>query len=328
MTKNLLPLITLLFCFSANAEWLTLSMTNVPELRVLNGEVEAINKATVSSQTSGRVSQIHFDVDDFVTKSSIIVEFTNTQQKAALKQAKANAEAFKISYQQAVIDFERTKEIYEKKLVAKSELDKVISNRDSLKAQLKAAEASVEQAVKLLEYTQIVAPYDGIVTKRYVENGETVNPGTPIMEGLSLSDLRVTTNIPETIISQIKSKTEATILLKGEEIASEKITIFPYADNRTHTFKARINFKSDQHTLFPGMTVKVAFKVGDYQTILVPQSVIIHRGELSLVQVKNNNTSLLRHVKLGRTHGDMIEVLSGLSVDEEVKMSPLNQASN
>jgi len=325
MQKTASRLILLLFLFSptAIAQWMVITPQIVDQYRILNGEVEAINKATVSSQTAGRVEHFHFDVDDFVEKGATIVEFTNIEQKASLKQAVANAEASKIAYEQAVTDYNRIKEIYQRKLVAKSELDKALSNRDSLKAKSSAANAAVVNAQKQLEYTTIVAPYDGIVTKRFVEQGEVVSPGTPIMEGLSLTELRVVTYIPETIIDNIKSNPEAKILLQGKELNALDVTIFPYADIKTHTFKTRINFKPDDQTVFPGMTVKVAFKIRDYQSILVPLSSILNRSELTLVYVKQGKNKLLRHVKLGRTRGDNIEVVSGLNLNEEVLINPL-----
>jgi len=325
MIKTKFSLILILFIFSsaAQAQWMKITPQSVPEYRILNGEVEAINKATVSSQTAGRVEHFHFDVDDFVEKGATIVEFTNTEQKASLKQAVANAEASQINYQQAITDYNRIQELYQKKLVSKSELDKAVSNRDSLKARSSAANAVVINAEKQLEYTTIVAPYDGIVTKRFVEQGEVVSPGTPIMEGLSLSELRVVTNIPETIIDSVKLKPEAKILVEGKELNALDVTIFPYADKKTHTFKTRINFNTDDQTVFPGMTVKVAFKIRDYQTILVPLSAVINRSELTLVYVKHKDNRLLRHVKLGRTRGDNIEIISGLNFNEEVLINPL-----
>jgi len=326
MKKSASRLMLLLFLFTspAIAQWMVITPQSVDQYRILNGEVEAINKATVSSQTTGTVERFYFDVDDFVEKGATIVEFTNIEQKANLKQAIAQAEASKIAYQQAITDYNRIKEVYQRKLVAKSELDRATSNRDSLKAKTSAANAAVVNAEKQLEYTVIVAPYDGIVTQRFVEQGEIVKPGTPIMEGLSLSKLRVVTNIPESIIASVKSNPEAKILVQNKEIIANNITIFPYADSKTRTFKTRIDFNADEEVVFPGMTVKVAFKIGDYQSLMVPLSSIVTRSELNLLYVKQGQNKILRHVKLGRTRGENVEIISGLNVNEEVLINPLN----
>lgn len=307
------------------AQWYTTSNEKVDSYRYLNGEVEAVNKSTVSAQTAGRVAKINYDVDDFVAQGSILVEFTNDEQSATAQQAKANASAAKIAYKQAQVDYIRIKDIFAKKLIAQSKLDQALSNRDALKAKSTAAQSAVIRANKQLEYTVIRAPYDGIVTNRYIEPGEVVNPGSPIMEGLSLKQLRVITYIPEKIINKVKTNPQAIILSNGREIQSEKITIFPYADKVTHTFKARINIDTDKTGLFPGMTVKVAFKTGDEEKILVPYSALITRGELILVYVQHNDGKLLRHVKTGSRYGDKISILSGIQVGEEILINPLSE---
>jgi len=327
--KKVITIIFLILIQSATyAQWHVTKLEKVNIYRQLNGEVEAVNKATVSAQTAGRVAKLNYDVDDFVAKGSILVELTNTEQKAQLEQATANAQAAKIGHEQAQTDYIRMKDIYAKKLIAKSELDQSLSNRNALKAKSSAAQATVISAKKQLEYTIIRAPYDGIVTNRYVELGETVNPGTAIMEGLSLGQLRVVTNIPEKIINKVKSNPQAIVINDGREIQTQAITIFPYADKMTRTFKTRLELDTSQSQqfsqLFPGMTVKVAFKVAEAQRLLIPTTALITRSELTMVYVKHNDGKILRHVKTGITHGERIEVISGLISNEEVLIHPLS----
>lgn len=325
--KKYTLLILLIIQTSANAQWYQTKIEQTDSYRQLNGEVEAVNKATVSAQTAGRVEKLHYDVDDFVAKGSVIVEFTNTEQKARLNQALSNAKATKIAFEQAVVDFERIKDIFAKKLVAKSQLDQALSNKNALEARYKAAQSAVISAQKQNEYTIIRAPYDGIVTKRFVEQGEVVNPGTPIMEGLSLNKLRVVTYIPEKIINQVKANPTAKVIINNKEFITKNITIFPYADRETRTFKTRIDLDTGDTSLFPGMTVKVAFKIGEKLNIVIPHNAVIHRSELTMVYVKSSKDKLLRHIKLGTSYGDYIEVVSGLSADEEILLNPLADKS-
>ena len=328
--KKVITIISLVLIQSVTyAQWHVTKLEKVNIYRQLNGEVEAVNKATVSAQTTGRVTKLNYDVDDFVAKGSIVVEITNTEQKAQLEQVSANAQAAKIAYEQAQTDYVRIKDIYAKKLIAKSELDRSLSNRNALKAKSSAAQAAVISSQKQLEYTIIRAPYDGIVIHRYVELGETVNPGTAIMEGLSLDQLRVVTNIPEKIINKVKSNPQAIIINDGNEIQTQAITIFPYADKLTRTFKARLELETSQtqqfSPLFPGMTVKVAFKVAETQRLLIPATALIIRSELTMVYIKHGNSKILRHVKTGVIHGENIEIIAGLNINEQVFIHPLSE---
>ncbi len=323
--KTITLLILTLVQTTTFAQWYQTKIETIDSFRQLNGEVEAVNKATVSSQTAGRVEKLHYDVDDFVAKGSILVEFTNTEQKAALNQALSNAKAAKIAFEQALTDYERIKDIYAKKLVAKSQLDQALSNKNALEARYKAAQSAVVSAKKQQEYTVIRAPYDGIVTKRFVEQGEVVSPGTPIMEGLSLNKLRVVTYIPEKIINQAKTNPQAKVIINGKQFNPKSITVFPYADRLSRTFKTRIDLETGETSLFPGMTVKVALKVGEKNTIIIPHNAVIHRSELTMVYVKSGNNKILRHIKLGSSYGDNIEVISGLSANEEILLNPLSE---
>ena len=323
--KTLLLLILIIIQTTVNAQWYQTKLETIDSFRQLNGEVEAVNKATVSAQTAGRVEKLFYDVDDFVAKGSIIVEFTNTEQKARLNQTLSNAKAAKIAFEQALTDYKRVKDIFAKKLVAKSQLDQALSNKNALEARYKAAKSAVISAEKQQEYTTIRAPYDGIVTKRFVEQGEVVNPGTPIMEGLSLNKLRVVTYIPEKIIDKVKANPTAKILINNKQYETKNITIFPYADRMTRTFKTRIDLDTGDTPLFPGMTVKVAFKVGEKQSIIIPHNAVIHRSELTMVYVKSGDNKLLRHIKLGTSYGDNIEIIAGLSADEDILLNPLSE---
>ncbi|MCF6288300.1 MAG: efflux RND transporter periplasmic adaptor subunit [Proteobacteria bacterium] len=325
MTNIYKLIILLLISNPVYCQWFTANFSEKNNYRWFNGEVEAVNKATVSAQTTGRVAKINYDVDDFVAQDSILVALTNTEQTAHLQQAKANAKAARIAFDQAQTDYLRVQDIFAKKLLAKSKLDEAQSQRDTLKAQLAAANSAVVSANKQFEYTIIRAPYDGIVTNRYVELGETVNIGTPIMEGLSLKQLRIITYIPEKIINQVNSNSHTKILNNGKEISAQNIVIFPYADKVTRTFKTRIDVNADEFNLFPGMTVKVAFKIGSKKLLMIPYSAIINRGELTLVYVKYGEDKILRHVKTGRKYADEISIIAGLSAGEDVLTNPLSE---
>ena len=306
-----------------NPQWVEAREEHIPLKRIINGEVEAVNKATISAQTSGRVSAIHYDVDDFVPKGAIVVELTNTEQKAALRQAEANLEAVQAQFKQAEADYRRIKDLYAKKLVSKSDLDKATSRYNALKAQMEAAKAAVERARKQFEYTVIRAPYDGIVTNRFVEVGETVHPGKPIMSGVSLDKLRVVTHIPESIILQVKKTMKAEVILPtGGRVPAKQITIFPYADPATRTFKTRIDIEVQNAELYPGMTTKVVFELGTKKAVVIPAKAIMRRSELSLIFVKNGEDILLRQVREGDRLGGRVEIISGLKPGELVALDP------
>jgi len=296
---------------------------------VFDGVVEAVNESTVSAQTAGRVEQLNYDVDDFVEEGAVLVRLRDKQQRARYEQAKASLQEARARFQEAQDEFKRIKRIYEKDLVSESEMDKARSQLDAARARLEKAKAALAEAEEQLEYTRVRAPYSGIVTKRHVEVGESVNVGQPLMTGISLEDLRVNVNVPQRLINAVRDQEQARIIYhRGEaDVTAESLTFFPYADAKTHTFKVRVNLPKGVEGLFPGMYVKVAMVTGMKQQLVVPVRAVAYRSEVTGVYVVDDKGNVnLRQIRVGRRTEGMMEVLAGLEPGERVALEPVRAA--
>lgn len=293
--------------------------------QVWDGVVEAVNQATMSAQTAGRVVELPYDVNDYVPAGAVIVRFTDVEQKSAQRQAQARIASAQAAYDEAQASYRRIAEIYARKLVAKADLDQALARRDSALAALQAARASLREVGQQLDYTVVRAPYSGIVTRRYVQVGEAVQPGQPLIAGVSLQNLRVTVQVPQSAVEAIRRFQQAQVLLGADgarRVAAKKVVVFPYADPQTHTFSVRLELDGADTGLYPGMTVKVAFAVGEAPRMLVPASALVHRGEVTGVYVVGDAGVDLRQVRTGNRFGDDIEVLAGLDDGERVAADP------
>lgn len=296
----------------------------------IDGVVEAINKATVSAQTSGTIEKMLVDVDDFVEKGTVIVQLKDVSQKAQLKKAQAGEQEAISNLSKAQDEFDRIEDIYAKKVVSKSQMDEATHALSAAKARLDSARASLEEAREQLSYTRVKAPYSGIVTERHVEVGETVQTGAKIMTGVSLDKLRVNVDVPQKLINKIRVFGKAFVYteagLGGDQVqvAVDKITIFPIADRASNTFKVRLDLPEGIAGLFPGMFVKASLVTGEKQVLQVPQQSIVYRSELTAVYVISDDATIhFRHVRLGRKNGDSLIVLSGLTEGEKVALDPI-----
>ena len=297
-----------------------------PRLFRLDGVVDAVSRTTVSAQTKGQVDEILFDVDDFVEKGEVIVRLRDTEQQAEASRTQAALKEARARLQEARDNFARIKDIYEKDLVSESELDKARAELDSARARVEAAEASLAKAREQLDYTQVRAPYSGIVTERHAEPGETAQPGQPLMTGLSLEKLRVNVDVPQSLIGSVRESGRAQVLLpeKGG-VQAEKLTVFPYADPGSNTFRVRLELPQGTAGLFPGMFVKTAFELGTERVMLIPARSVVYRSEVTAVYVVDEDGTIgFRHVRVGRRTGEgMIEVLAGLEEGERVALDPI-----
>jgi RND family efflux transporter MFP subunit len=281
--------------------------------QVVDAVIEAVYQSTVSAQTSGRIIDVLVDVDDYVTKGDVIVRFRDKEQQAAHKAARARAEEARSS-------FNRIKDLIERKLVPKAEYDKA-------QAALKSANAALEQAQERLEHTVVRAPFSGIVVKRHVESGESANPGQPLMTGLSLETLRAIADVPQSHIDSVRKIGRARVILPTRDnlsVTGAKLTISPYADPASHTFKVRVDLPEGQHNVYPGMFAKVAFVTGEDERLVIPGKAVVHRSEVTAVYVIDGKNISFRQIRIGRDLGDgKREVLAGLDAGEKVALDPI-----
>lgn len=326
--------VCLFFCISgavspvwAELAFQEMSYRSVAQEVTLDGKVEAVKQATISAQTSARIKDIMFDVNDFVPKGSVILRFRDSQQQAKLKAAQAGVKEADVRLSEAQKEFKRVQEVFAKQLVAKSALDKAEADFAAATEKRTVSQAQVLQAEEEVQNTVIRAPYDGIVTKRHIEVGELAKTGQPLISGFSLDELRVTVDVPQNLINALRAEQKARIVLAGtteKSVAASRLTIYPFADEKSHTFRVRVYFTGDLPGLYPGMFTKVAFVIAEKQVLTVPRSAVVQRSEITGVYVKSADDSLrLRQIRSGRDLGDSVEVLAGLKAGEKVALEPI-----
>jgi RND family efflux transporter MFP subunit len=295
-----------------------------PLERFVDGTIEAVNQATVSAQTSGRVAEILYDVNDVVPAGAVIMRLKGIEQRAGLQGAEATLTEARARNAEAATNYQRIADMYQRRVVSKSQLDQATANRDAAAARLTAAEAGLTTAREGVGYTEIRAPYGGVVTKRLVEVGESVGPETPLMTGLSLKDLRVNTNVPQSIVMQVRKLKKAAVYVGDTRIEAAKITIFPEAATPSSTFRARLDLPSGALDLAPGMYVRVGLVIGEADRLIVPTSAVVERSEVTGVYVIDAKGQVsLRYVRPGHRFGDKLEILAGLAPGDRIALDPI-----
>jgi RND family efflux transporter MFP subunit len=311
-------------------------LRTIPREYRLDGVVEAVNRTTVSAQTQGQVEEILYDVDDYVQKGAVVARIKDTEHRTRVAQAAADLKSATARLQQARDEHARVKGLYEKRNVSDSAMDQAKADLASAQAALEAATARLEQAQEQLEYTQVRAPYSGIVTHRHVQVGEMASPGQPVMSGISLDQLRVIVDVPQSVIPAVRDGGTARIYLpNGKLIETQSITVFPFADLESNTFKVRVDLPAPNgsgaeggngaaRVLFPGMFVKTGFVMGEKAELTVPKEAVVHRSEVTGVYVLVEDGHVhFRQIRLGRALDDAFVVLAGLREGERVALDPI-----
>jgi RND family efflux transporter MFP subunit len=202
----------------------------------------------------------------------------------------------------------------------------------SAKSALETARQMRKEVNAALSYTSLTAPFDGIVTQRNADAGNMANPGMPILTIEGAGILQAVASVPESSINQLKQGQKAVITINSanKTINGSIAEISTSSQATGGQYVIKINIPgSEKAGLYSGMYTNISIPVksaastgNDSNIVLVPVSCIEHRDELTgLYTVSANNTALLRWVRLGKTHGDKVEVLSGLGKDERFIVS-------
>ncbi len=299
-------------------------LAEAPRERLLDGTVEAVNQATMSAQTTGRIAEVFFDVDDYVEAGQPIIRFSDVEQQSALRQAQAALTEARARVNQADEDFRRISGLFDTGAVSKREYDQALAARDAARARVEAARSAVRSAEQQLEYTLVTAPYAGIVTERHVEPGEAVGIGQPLISGLSLEALRVVVALPQQVAAKVREHRKAYVLTDEGRVEATRVTIFPFADAASNTFRVRLELPEGRFALYPGMFVKVAFVVGEVRRLMVPTPALLRRSEVTGVYVVDANGDVrMRQVRVGGAFDNRTEVLAGLREGERVAADPV-----
>jgi len=303
---------------------LTIQRESAPLERRVDGTIEAVNQGTVSAQTSGRVLEVLYDVNDFVPAGAVIVRLKNTEQRAGLDQAQAALTEATAREAEARTRFDRIAGLLADRAVSRQQYDQALADRDAAAARLAAARAGLSAAREGVSYTEVRSPYAGVVTRRLVQAGESVQPGTPLMSGLSLQYLRVNVDLPQSLVEKVRVIRKAAIYVNGRRIDATKLTLSPQASPETNTFRVRVDLPENAADLYPGMFVKVAFVVGEAERLLIPATTLVERSEVTAVYVQGAEGHIaLRQVRVGHRFDDKVEVLAGLDPSEVLITDPL-----
>ena len=191
------------------------------------------------------------------------------------------------------------------------------------KARLEAANQMKNQVNAQLSYSNITAPFSGVITGKFINAGDMANPGMPLISIENPGKFQVIAMVPESEITSIKNGTTVDVLIKSiDKILKGTITeVSSSTKNTGGQYLVKIVLEQTDIKLLSGMFASVQFPTEktaeENAPILIPTSSIIERGELRGVYVvSESNTALLRWLRLGKEFGDKTEVLSGLSASD------------
>jgi membrane fusion protein (multidrug efflux system) len=295
------------------------------------GTITAINQVDIRPQVTGYITGIFFQDGQFVHKGQKLYAIDQQQYKGAYEQAIANLNVAKADLAKAQQDADRYNELAKQDAIAKQTLDHSLADLESAKMKVAAAKANVSSVQTNLRYSDIYAPFDGIVGISSVKLGAAVSPGQTLLNTISSVDpIAVDFAVNETLIPRLnqllqnktsdKDSTFTIVLADGSvyPFPGHLALIDRAADPLTGTIKARLFFSNTKNMLRAGANCNVRIKNMAIDKLLIPYKAVVEQLGENFVFVVKNNKAIQHKVTLGNKIDDKIVVNSGLQIGDEI----------
>lgn len=290
-----------------------------------SGKIEAENSANISTRMMGYVTSVKVKTGEKVEKGQLLATISSTDLQAKKAQAEAGIAQATSAYNNAKKDYDRFVVLFDQKSASQKEMDDMTTHFEMAKAGLETARQMKNEVMSQFSYTNISAPFSGMITGTFLKEGDMANPGMPIVSMEGASKLQAAVMVPESEILNIKNgmATDVTIKSLNKTIKGKVSEVSTSAKNTGGQYIVKINLDKTENIL-SGMVVNAVFLVGKKEAqppndwVLIPQEAVITQGQLKGIYIVNDHhTAILRWLRLGKTYGNNIEVLSGLSAGEK-----------
>jgi len=272
----------------------------------LPGTVRAVERAALAPKVMGTVASLPVTLGQSVKRGDTLATLTANEIGARLAQAEAGLG-------QARRDLERETSLLAKGAAA---AETVRSAED----RVRLAEATVAEARTMLTYTTITAPFDGVITRRLVNEGDLASPGVPLLEIENPALQRVEVEVPDSLAAGAVGAS-APVRINDLELPGRVAEISPALDSVSRTFLAKIDLPAGA-AVRSGQFARVAWPAGEGKSLVVPAAAVSAFGQMERVFVIADRKATMRLVKTGARHGADIEILSGLAAGERIVADP------
>jgi RND family efflux transporter MFP subunit len=292
------------------------------------GDILPIQQASIYSRVSGNIEKIYVDIGDYVQKGKVLANIDQTiyvqntrQTESVYKQSLATLANNKITY-------ERNQQLYERGLLAKSDLDNSKTAVDVAQAQTDAAQANYKNAQTQLTYCRITAPFSGYVIKRLLDPGTYITANAPTSNSTifvlaEIDKLKVLVNILEKDLPQLANIKEAQVTTDAypEEIFPANVRAMSESfDLSTRTMPTEVDIQNRNQLLKPGMFAKIDLILEEKDSALVlPVETLLQDDQGKYVYTLNKDTVVnKRYVQIGIEENNKDEIVSGISDQDKI----------
>ena len=307
--------------------------TNNSEFITASGKTEAESSANLSTRMMGYVTKVHVKTGQKVGAGQLLVSINSSDLEAKKAQVDASILQATAAYKNAKKDYDRFVNLFAQQSASQKELDDMTSRFEMAKAGLAGAKQMRNEVMAQFSYTNITAPFSGEVTNTFIKEGDMANPGMPLVSLEGVSRMQVTAMVSESDITKITNGMSVKIMVKSlnKEVSGKVSEVSGSAKNTGGQYLVKVTLNSNDKSILSGMFVNVQFPIFNTtkseitvksDKVMVPESALVKQGQLTgIYTIANGKTAILRWVRTGKTYSNQVEILSGLSANEQYIVS-------
>ena len=299
---------------------------------ILPGNIQAFTEATLYARTNGYIKSWQTDIGTQVKAGDLLAEIEAPDVDAQLRQSSASLSQARASLEIAHLDFDRQKDLLQKKVISQEDFDKGRTNLESQVAAVEAGEANQQNLQVQQNFQKITAPFTGRVTRRYVDIGALVSAGSSsagtMLFNLQQNDpLRIFVAVPQSEAFSIQQGMKATVSVPeypGHAFEGAVVRTAGAIDPNSRTLLTEVDLPNPDGKLYAGMYGQIQLLLKDStQPILLPANAFtFHPVGPQVAVVTSENRIHWQDVKVGRDFGTHLELSAGLEENTTVVMNP------
>jgi len=272
-----------------------------------NGALEAENEVDIVARTSGLVVEL-------LAEETMVVRKGQRLARLDQDQVRVNLEVARVDLHEAELAHRRTAQLHEQKLVSGEIFEVATARVDSARAKFRGAEIQ-------FGYTEIRAPFDGIIIERYVKAAENVSTNTPLFRISDFDPLLCRIQVPEGELGRLRQDQIAFLTVEpfgDERFPAQVLRISPVIDSETGTIRVTLVVEASGK-LRPGMFASVFVRAETHRdAVVIPRAALALESIGDTVYVVRESGAERREVRLGVREGESVQVLEGLAGGEQV----------
>ena len=299
---------------------------------ILPGNVQPFITSPIYARTNGYLKKWYVDIGAHVKQGQLLAVIDTPEVDQQLQQARSNLLTAQANLELASITQARYRGLLKTHAVSQQDVDNAVGTYNANKAIVEADQAAVDQYTALVSFEKIYAPFDGIVTARNTDIGDLINSGsnanvkTDLFHIAQPGKLRVYVNVPEEYSQGIKVGMTADLSLAefpGRTFQGKLVRTADAINVTTRTLLIEIDVDNPTLTLLTGSYAEVHLKVPEHKsTLILPVNALLFRSEGLRIAIVKDGKVVLTAVTPGHDFGDRIEIVSGLTPDDQVIINP------